>query len=284
MSQPQPDDRPIARASYLHGSAAVEQRRLARRVAATSAAFFLPHLQPGMRLLDCGCGPGSITVGLAEAVGPGEVVGLDFQPAQVERARALAAERGVPNLRVEVGSAYELPFADASFDAAFAHTLLLHLREPLRALREIKRVLRPGGVVGIADDDAGTELWEPRTPLLTRAYQLMLRLIEHHGGDPYGARHHRRRLLEAGFARPVAGATTSAAGVWGTPEETRDFAAWWADQFGQPTVVELMTAQGWADQAALAAIVEEILAWGGRPDAYFAMMGVAAVGWVDDQG
>jgi 2-polyprenyl-3-methyl-5-hydroxy-6-metoxy-1,4-benzoquinol methylase len=94
-----PDDRPPAGASYLHGSAGIEQRRLARRVAATSAAFFLPHLRPGLRLLDCGCGPGSITFGLAEAVAPGEVVGFDVQPAQVERARALAAERGVPNVR-----------------------------------------------------------------------------------------------------------------------------------------------------------------------------------------
>ena len=71
-----------------------------------------------MRLLDVGCGPGSITLGLAEAVAPGEVVGVDLQPAQVEQARALAAERGVANVRFEVASAYALPFPDAAFDAA----------------------------------------------------------------------------------------------------------------------------------------------------------------------
>jgi ubiquinone/menaquinone biosynthesis C-methylase UbiE len=163
MSKPEAasEERHTGRSPCLHGSAAIEQRRLARRAAATSAGFFLPHLRPGMRLLDCGCGPGSITLGLAEAVAPGEVVGLDIQPAQVERARVLAAERGVANVRFEVGTAYELPFPDASFDAAIALTVLMHLREPPRALREMKRVLKPRGVLGIADDDAATNLWEP---------------------------------------------------------------------------------------------------------------------------
>jgi hypothetical protein len=112
-------------------------------------------------------------------------------------------------------------------------------------------------VVGIADDDADTILWEPRTPLLMEALALMKRLIEHHGGNPYGARHCRRLLLEAGFTRAVAGASTWCGGVWGTPEETRDFAAWFADQLTAPAAVELATAQGWADQAALHAMVAE---------------------------
>jgi ubiquinone/menaquinone biosynthesis C-methylase UbiE len=78
-----------------------------------------------MALLDCGCGVGSITLGLAAAVAPGEVVGVDLQPAQLERARALAAERGATNVRFEAADVYALPFSDASFDAVFAHTLLL---------------------------------------------------------------------------------------------------------------------------------------------------------------
>ena len=108
--------------------------------------------------------PRLITVDLAVTVAPGEVVGIDIEPAQVGRAGVVAVERGVSNIRFETASVYELPYPDASFDAVFAQTLMEHLREPLRALREMKRVLSPGGVVGIADDDGATALWEPRTP------------------------------------------------------------------------------------------------------------------------
>jgi ubiquinone/menaquinone biosynthesis C-methylase UbiE len=85
---------------------------IATRTAAREAAFFLPHLRPGMCLLDVGCGPGSITLGLADAVVTGELVGIDMQQSQVQQARHRAVERGVANVRFEVGDAYRLPFPD----------------------------------------------------------------------------------------------------------------------------------------------------------------------------
>ena len=87
---------------------------LAARTASREVAFFLSHLRSGMRVLDVGCGPGSITLGLAEVVAPAEVVGVDLQPAQVEQARALATERQATNVRFEVASIYELPFPNGS--------------------------------------------------------------------------------------------------------------------------------------------------------------------------
>jgi ubiquinone/menaquinone biosynthesis C-methylase UbiE len=266
---------------YTHGASSIERERLARRTAEVSAAFLLPHLRPGMRILDCGCGGGTITLGLAEAVAPGEAVGLDFQPAQVAGARALAAERGVANVRFVTGSVYELPFPDASFDAAYANTLFMHLAEPSRALAEMRRVLRPGGVIALADDDHDSFIWEPRIPLMTAWHHLVMRVIEHHGGDLRRSRHHRRLLQQGGFARPVAGATLGGGGVWGTPEETRLIAAWAAEQLRQPGFVQLVTEQGWADQSALDAIAAAVLAWGDQPDALLAVMALTALGWVD---
>jgi ubiquinone/menaquinone biosynthesis C-methylase UbiE len=274
-----PAEQSARRLSYIHPVTSADQRRLERRTAATAAAFFLPHLHPGMRLLDCGCGPGSITIGLAKAVAPGEVVGIDFQPGQIERARELAAERGVDNVQFEVASVYELPFPPASFDAVFAHQLLLHVLDPQRALGEIRRALTPGGVVGIADDDLATLVWEPRTALMTEVLRLLVRGIEHHGGDPNRARFHRRTLLDAGFSRPIAGASLWTSMVWGTPEETRMIAAWLADQLGHSDFVALVTGQRWTDQATLDAMIAEVLEWGGRPDAFCATLGVTAVGW-----
>jgi len=139
------------REDYMHRANPAFDAAMTARTATHEAAFFLPHLRPGLRLLDVGCGPGTITLGLAGAVALGEVVGLDLRPEAVDQARTAAAERGVANVRFEVGSAYALPFPDASFAAAFAHIVLMHLREPGRALAE-RRVLpsRKPGIAGTA--------------------------------------------------------------------------------------------------------------------------------------
>jgi SAM-dependent methyltransferase len=220
-------------------------------------------------------------VGLAEAVAPGEVIGIDLQPAQVERGRALAAERGVGNVRFEVGSVDELPFPDASFDAAFAHTLLMHVRDPRTTLREMRRVLKPGGVVGIADDDHGTFLADPPAPFLTEIQPPFMKVFEHFGAHPYAARHHRRALLDAGFARAIAAPTFWTGGSYGATAETQGIAAWFVDWMRQRTFLDAATGRGWADEARLEALASEALAWGERADAYMAVMGVAAVGWVE---
>lgn len=115
------------------------------RTATEWVPFFLPHLRPGMSLLDCGCGVGSITLDLAERVAPGQVVGVDLDESQIAMARAEAERRGLSNVRFEVASIYELPFPNGSFDAALAHTLLFHLHDPLRALRVLRQMLKPAG-------------------------------------------------------------------------------------------------------------------------------------------
>src|SRR5215470_14135725 len=88
------------------------------------ASFLAPHLRAGMRLIDCGCGPGSITIDLARIVAPGDVVGIDRRQASLSDARKFARERGVANVAFEVANVYQLPFPDRSFDAAFACALL----------------------------------------------------------------------------------------------------------------------------------------------------------------
>ncbi len=129
------------------------QRRMVRRSAEKQAAFLLPYLQPGMSLLDCGCGPGSITLGLAQRIAPGTVVGVDFDPGEVERAQKLAAEQGVTNVQFKTGNVYELPFADGTFDACFSNALLDHLSDPIAALREMRRILKADGILGARTAD-----------------------------------------------------------------------------------------------------------------------------------
>lgn len=261
---------PQAQAEY------VSMRRAARWV-----PFFLPHLRPGMRLLDCGCGVGSITLDLAEIVAPGETVGVDVDNGQLELARAAATTRGLNNARFETASVYALPFADASFDAALAHTLLFHLSEPLRALKELRRVLAPGGIVAVADDDYSTWVVAPEDSAMRWAMaELSPKIIAANGGNPFYSRDLRRLLLEAGFARVEGHAI--AAEYYGTLEETRRFAAVVGRMMGNPDLIRLVLAQGWATADEIEARRADVQAWGERPDAFAAVMYCAALGWVDE--
>ncbi len=153
-----------------------------------------------MRLLDCGCGPGTITLGLAEAVSPGQVVGLDLEASQIDLARSLAVKRGLKNVEFKVGSIYELPFARHSFDVVFAHALLEHLRDPLAALRELGRVLKPGGMAGVSSPDWSGNLMAPRNEDLVEFIEVYKRLQIRNGGNPYVGRELGRLMAEAGFS------------------------------------------------------------------------------------
>lgn len=118
---------------YTLSGTEAQESYVGTRTAAVWVPFFLPHLRPGMSLLDCGCSVGSITLDLAERVAPGQVVGIDLNESRLATARAEAERRGLGNVRFESASIYDLPFPDASFDAALAHTLLFHLNDPARA-------------------------------------------------------------------------------------------------------------------------------------------------------
>src|SRR5262249_36520293 len=148
---------------YTHNSTSF----MASRTAGAHAAFALPFLWRGMRLLDCGCGPGAITRGLAARIAPGEVIGVDLAEEQI----ALAETENTPGARFQTASVYQLPFRDDTFDGAFSHALFEHLANPAKALLEIRRVVRPGGWIGLKSPDFGGFLLSPRSPDAEAAVQ-----------------------------------------------------------------------------------------------------------------
>jgi SAM-dependent methyltransferase len=125
---------------------------LLRQVAEASVASL--QLRADQSVLEVGCGSGVFLPRLADAVGTkGRVVGIDAAAALVPVARHRVAS--MPQVRVEQASAYALPFADNSFDAAHCERVLMHLEEPVRALREMARVVKPGRLVVAAEPDWG---------------------------------------------------------------------------------------------------------------------------------
>ncbi|MCY3569087.1 MAG: methyltransferase domain-containing protein, partial [Chloroflexi bacterium] len=149
---------------YTHGHHESVVQSHARRRAEVEAWFLLPQLRPGMRLLDVGCGPGTITTGLARAVAPAEVVGLDAAPDVLDHARSHAREERVHNTEFVVGDVYALDFAEAAFDVVYANQLLQHLAEPVRAIAEMRRVLKSGGLLAVRDADYATMSPHPKFP------------------------------------------------------------------------------------------------------------------------
>src|SRR5438128_4735025 len=170
--------------TYTHGHAPAVVRQHAQRTAEEAAAFLLPELRPGMRLLDVGCGPGSITRGLAEHLAPGQVVGVDLSRETLDDARRDAEARGVTNLHYEHGSVYELPFAAGAFDVAYAHQVLQHLRDRDAALAEMIRVVRPGGMVAVREVDWGSVAYWPHDAWIDRFIEVHHRTWRKNGGEP----------------------------------------------------------------------------------------------------
>src|SRR5688572_30183298 len=271
------DPTPAAGETYaFQGSVDFAGYMTATRSAAAQAAILRPHLRPGLALLDCGCGPGSITVGLAELVAPGRVTGVDTDATQLERARALAAARGLAGLRFEEASVYALPFPDGAFDAVFSHALLEHLQDPVAALREMRRVATPAGVVVRTRDWEGL-LLAPSEPALRESVALWERLSRHTGGDPRRGKHLRALLHAAGFARAEVAASYD---CHATPATTRQWGAFWAAEL-RGTMGARLLALGWTDRATLDAMAAAWTAWAEHPDAFLARAFCEAVAWPD---
>jgi ubiquinone/menaquinone biosynthesis C-methylase UbiE len=182
------------------GYGPVETSALARRTAAGHAAFFTAHLKPGMRVVDCGCGPGSITLGLAEAIGPtGSAVGFEVEQSLVDWGNRLKKESGRDNVEFQLGHCYELPFADNSFDAALISAVLGNLRDPARGLREVFRILKPGGLLGVKEFDLGGDLVFPKSPEMKQCEELVWRYRAHNGHHPESGRKSFGWVEAAGF-------------------------------------------------------------------------------------
>lgn len=184
---------------YTPGYSANASAFMSERTLHSHGAFILPFLKPEAAVLDLGCGPGTITLGLAEAVFPGQVTGLDRDEESIRHAERLAWGLEMMNVSFQVGDAYEIPFEDETFDVVFAHALFEHLSRPEQALREIHRVLKPGGVIGLCSPDWNRFNVTPWTPGTRRAIEAYRDLQENNGGNTSAGGWLEDWITEAGF-------------------------------------------------------------------------------------
>ncbi|MGW1840732.1 class I SAM-dependent methyltransferase [Streptomyces sp. NPDC002067] len=262
---------PQETAVYTHGHHESVLRSHTWRTAANSAAYLLSSLKPHMQVLDIGCGPGTITADLAALVPDGQVTALDHAPGILEKARATAEERGLTNVRFAVGDVHALDYPDDTFCVTHAHQVLQHVGDPVQALREMRRVTKPGGIVAVRDADYAAMTWYPEVPGMDAWLDLYERVARANGGEPDAGRRLHAWAREAGFAPETVTATASA-WCYRTPEERAWWSGLWADRTVSSAYAERAVDGGHATPQELTEIAATWRTWGAAEDAWFAVL------------
>src|ERR1700742_2839905 len=255
-------------ATYTHGHHESVLRGHQRRSAEDSAAYLLPYLKPGLSVLDVGCGPGTITADLAALAAPGLVTAVDESADVLDVARAEAERRDLSNVSFATADVHQLDFPDDTFDVVHAHQVLQHVADPVAALREMRRVCAPGGIVAARDADYAGFIWFPRLPELDLWRDLYQQAARSNGGEPDAGRQLLSWALEAGF-----GDVTPTGSLWcyATAATREWWGGMWADRILHSDVARELLQLGLASPAQLDEISAAWRDWAAAPDGWVAI-------------
>lgn len=253
---------------YTHGHHESVLRSHRSRTVDNSAGYLVDHLAAGRTLLDVGSGPGTLTVDLARHVAPGRVVGIDSADVIIERATD-DCPRDVTNVDFRVGNVYDLDFEDETFDIVHAHQVLQHVDDPIAALREMRRVCRPGGVVAARDADYAAMAWHPHDDRLDRWLATYRAVAVANGGQPDAGRYLLAWAHEAGFSD-----VEPSASVWcfATPHDRTWWGGLWAERIVESAFADYAIESGHATRSDLEDIAAAWRAWAAHRDGWFAVV------------
>jgi ubiquinone/menaquinone biosynthesis C-methylase UbiE len=254
---------------YTHGHHESVLRSHRWRTAANSAAYLLGALRPGQALLDVGCGPGTITADLAALVAPGRVTAFDAAPGVLAEARATLDARGVTTVDLVVADAHALDFPADTFDVVHAHQVLQHVVDPVRVLREMRRVCRPGGVVAARDSDYAAMTWYPPSAALDEWRDLYRRVARANGGEPDAGRRLHAWARRAGFSDVTCSTSTW---TFATPEDRAWWAGMWRDRIVDSAIARHAVAGGHATEADLRRLSDAWAALAEAEDGWFTVL------------
>lgn len=217
----------MSKASYAFGHHSAVLSSHQWRTVENSAAYVIPYLRPSAELLDIGCGPGTITLDFASRLSEGHVTGLDIGASVIDQAKSSAKEQGITNVNFITGNIFDLEacgLEGKSFDIVHAHQTITHIPDRLGALKAMRGLLRPGGILAIRDADLSSFRHNPHFPEIDRYHQILSEYVSGAGGHPAGARELLSLAMAAGFARDE---IKLSLGTWcySTEEERR----WWAN-------------------------------------------------------
>ena len=251
---------------YTHGHHPSVLRSHTWRTVANSANYVVPFFTRGASVLDVGCGPGTITIEMAERVAPGRVVGIDASSDVIAKAREGVGDRS--NVSFEVANIAALNFPDDTFDIVHAHQVLQHLDDPVAALREMRRLVKRNGVVTVRDADYGAMCWHPEDPLMDRWVDVYSTVARTNRAEPDAGRRLRAWAHEAGFT----GIDTSV-DTWcfTSPDDCAWWGGLWADRVQTSSFGFQAESSGLVTRDELNEIAEAWRRWSTHPDAFFSV-------------
>ena len=264
----------VKRDVYTHGHQPAAVKQHAKRTAEGCAQFVRPVISPQSKILDVGCGPGSITIGLARWAANGSVTGIDVGEEVLQTAQQAVDEAGISNISLEQASVYELPYADSSFDLTYAHQVLQHLADPVLAIQEMARVTRTGGHVAVRDADYYTMSCSQESEMIDEWRRIYHLVARHNGAEPDAGRHLLAWFHQAGLHEVKCSATAS---VYVTKEERENWGLSWADRCLTTSFPIQAMEYGYATWEELEMISEGWRHWAVHPDGYFQFINGEAI-------
>ncbi|MCC6917156.1 class I SAM-dependent methyltransferase [Nitrosomonas sp.] len=260
---------PNSNSTYTHGYHSSVLRSHNNRTVENSAQYLLEELVPGMSLLDVGSGAGTITADFAERIAPGCVTALEVTGLSLDLTRSEIKRHDLDNVKFAVGDVHALDFPDDSFDIVHAHQVLQHLHDPVQALREMKRVCKPGGIVAARDADYAGFIWFPELPELDEWMDWYQKAARTNRGEPNAGRYLLSWAHKAGFTDVIA---TSGTWCLSTPEARNWWGGMWADRILESKIADQLRDQGIASQNDLERVSKAWRAWASAKDGWMSIV------------
>ncbi|AFV23519.1 methyltransferase [Methanolobus psychrophilus R15] len=187
--------------NYVHGYSERESVRLSDQANTLEELLHRDTIYPeGSKVLEAGCGIGAQTVILSRNSPQARITSIDISEDSLNKAKERAASEGVSNVEFRVENIFDLPFKDESFDHIFVCFVLEHLKEPVKALTSLHRVLKKGGTITVIEGDHGSCFFHPETEAGVKTWNNLVEVQARLGGNSLIGRQVYPLLRKAGFS------------------------------------------------------------------------------------